>query len=107
MIARGYSVKEHKDPFVDVVEAVVKGFSESLEPAAYLVGVVPPRESSFRLRWRCKPQASLSLSLFPSHPQHAPDFPKTFSLHFIPIPNALTLLSSTYERSGASILRSC
>lgn len=51
MIAYGYSVKEHDDPYVDVVEAAVNGFSESLEPGAFLVDLIPFRES-FVFRWR-------------------------------------------------------
>lgn len=47
MIAYGYPVKDHGDPFVGVVEAAVKGFSESLEPGAYLVDVIPARELPF------------------------------------------------------------
>jgi len=42
MIAYGYSIKEYDDPFVNLVEDSVKGFSESLEPGAYLVDVIPP-----------------------------------------------------------------
>jgi hypothetical protein len=38
---RGYSVKEHDDPFVKVVEAAVVQFSECLEPGARLVDLVP------------------------------------------------------------------
>ncbi|KAF9782612.1 cytochrome P450 [Thelephora terrestris] len=41
MIAYGYSVQEEDDPFVKVVEASVNGFSESLEPGAFLVDVIP------------------------------------------------------------------
>ena len=54
MIAYGYSVKEQNDPFVPVVEAAVNGFSESLEPGAFLVDVIPSRESTlppFSHRW--------------------------------------------------------
>lgn len=41
MISHGYSVNEHEDRFVDVVEAAVSGFSECLEPGAFLVDMVP------------------------------------------------------------------
>ena len=41
MISYGYSVKEHDDSFVDVVEAAVNGFSECLEPGAFLVDMMP------------------------------------------------------------------
>jgi len=41
MISHGYSVNEHDDPFVDVVEAAVNGFSECLEPGAFLVDMIP------------------------------------------------------------------
>lgn len=47
MIAYGYSIEEHDDPYVGVVEAAVKGFSETLEPGAYLVDIFPLREPSF------------------------------------------------------------
>ena len=41
MISYGYSVKEHDDSFVDVVEAAMNGFSECLEPGAFLVDMMP------------------------------------------------------------------
>ncbi|KAF9649833.1 cytochrome P450 [Thelephora ganbajun] len=41
MISHGYTVKEHDDPIVDVVEAAVNGFSECMEPGAFLVDMVP------------------------------------------------------------------
>ena len=47
MIAYGYSVKGQDDPLVNVVEAAVHGFSECMEPGAYLVDMIPLRESSF------------------------------------------------------------
>jgi hypothetical protein len=47
MITYGYSVKENNDPFVETVEAAVNGFSETLEPGAFLVDVIPSRESYF------------------------------------------------------------
>ena len=47
MIAYGYSVKEKDDPLVDVVEAAVRGFSECTESGAYLVDLIPLRESPF------------------------------------------------------------
>ena len=47
MIAYGYSVKGQDDPLVNVVEAAVHGFSECMEPGAYLVDMMPLRESSF------------------------------------------------------------
>jgi len=45
MISYGYSVKEHDDPYLDVVEAAVNGFSECTEPGAYLVDLIPLRKS--------------------------------------------------------------
>ena len=47
MIAYGYPVKEHDDPIVDIVEAAVEGFSESMEPGAYLVDMIPSCKSLF------------------------------------------------------------
>ena len=47
MISYGYPVKEHDDPFVNVAEAAVSAFSECLEPGAYLVDMIPLRESLF------------------------------------------------------------
>jgi hypothetical protein len=47
MMAYGYSVKENNDPLVDVVEAAVNGFSECMEPGAYLVDMIPFRKSPF------------------------------------------------------------
>ena len=44
MISYGYPVKEHDDPIVDIVEASVKGFSESMEPGTYLVDMIPSRK---------------------------------------------------------------
>ena len=44
MISYGYPVKEHDDPIVDIVEAAVKGFSESMEPGTYLVDMIPSRK---------------------------------------------------------------
>ncbi|KAF9647047.1 cytochrome P450 [Thelephora ganbajun] len=41
MISHGYTVKEHDDPIVDLVEAAVNGFSECTEPGAFLVDMVP------------------------------------------------------------------
>ena len=51
MISHGYPVKEHDDPIVDLVEAAVSGFSECLEPGAYLVDVIPPRKPRLLLRY--------------------------------------------------------
>ena len=51
MITYGYTVKEHDDPLVDAVEASMKGFSECMEPGAFLVDVMPFCKSPF-LRWR-------------------------------------------------------
>ena len=45
MMSYGYSVQEHDDPFVSVVEEAMEGFSETMEPGAYLVDVIPLRES--------------------------------------------------------------
>ena len=41
MISHGYSVNEHDDSFVDVVEGAINGFSECLEPGAFLVDMMP------------------------------------------------------------------
>ena len=41
MISYGYSVKEHDDPLLGVVEASVVGFSECMEPGAFLVDMIP------------------------------------------------------------------
>jgi hypothetical protein len=46
MIAYGYSVKSN-DYLLDVVEAAVNGFSECLDPGAYLVDMIPFRKSPF------------------------------------------------------------
>ena len=43
MMAYGYSVKEHDDPLVQVVETSMNGFSETLEPGAFLVDTIPSR----------------------------------------------------------------
>ena len=45
MITYGYTVKEHDDSYVDLVETAVHQFSECLEPGAFLVDVVPARKS--------------------------------------------------------------
>ena len=45
MIGYGYSVEEHKDPLVELVEAAVTGFSEALEPGTFLVDIIPSRKS--------------------------------------------------------------
>ena len=45
MITHGYPVKQHDDPLVKAVDAAVNGFSECLEPGAYLVDMIPLRES--------------------------------------------------------------
>ena len=50
MITHGYQVKGYDDPIVDVVEAAVSGFSECLEPGAYLVDVIPLRKPHLLLR---------------------------------------------------------
>ena len=47
MIAYGYPVKGHDDTYLGVVEAGMRGFSECMEPGAYLVDMIPLRESSF------------------------------------------------------------
>jgi len=47
MISHGYSVKEHDDPVVEVVGAAVNGFSDTSEPGAYFVDVMPFRKSLF------------------------------------------------------------
>ena len=43
MVAYGYSVRENDDPFLEVVEASVNGFSETAEPGAFLVDTIPSR----------------------------------------------------------------
>lgn len=52
MISYGYSVKEHDDPYLGVVENAVNGFSECTEPGAhrYLVDMVPVCKSRFLRR---------------------------------------------------------
>jgi hypothetical protein len=67
MIAYGYAVKEHDDPFVEVVEDAVKGFSETLEPGAYLVDVIPARQSSF-FRFLNAADANYALLSFANSP---------------------------------------
>ena len=47
MISHGYPVKEQDDPLVNVAEAAVSAFSKCLEPGAYLVDMIPLRESLF------------------------------------------------------------
>ena len=47
MIAYGYSVKGKDDPLVNVVEAAMHGFSECMKPSAFLVDMIPLRESPF------------------------------------------------------------
>ena len=47
MITYGYSVKENDDPLVEMVEAALVGFSETLEPGAFLVDTIPSRKLSF------------------------------------------------------------
>jgi len=47
MISHGYQVKEHDDPIVEVVGAAVDGFSDTSEPGAYLVDMIPFRTSLF------------------------------------------------------------
>ena len=47
MITYGYSVKGQGDPLVDVVEGAMHGFSECMTPGAYLVDMIPLRESPF------------------------------------------------------------
>jgi len=50
MISHGYPVKEHDDPLLGVAEAALNGFSESTEPGAYLVDMIPLRKSPFLRR---------------------------------------------------------
>ena len=45
MITYGYTVKEHDDSYVDLVETAARQFSSFLEPQAFLVDVVPARKS--------------------------------------------------------------
>ena len=47
MIGYGYSVKESDDPYVEIVEAGVDGFSETLRPGAFLADMIPFRELSY------------------------------------------------------------
>lgn len=65
MMSYGYSVKEHDDPIVDIVEAAVNGFSECLEPGAFLVDMVPLRKSPFLSG---PSRGILTVYSFPSHP---------------------------------------
>ena len=45
MISHGYPVKEQDDPIVEVVAAAVDGFSDTSEPGAYIVDMIPFRTS--------------------------------------------------------------
>ena len=47
MMTYGYSVKEHDDIYMDVVDAAVRSFSECMEPGAYFVDMIPLRKSPF------------------------------------------------------------
>ena len=46
MITYGYSVKENDDPYMEIVEASVDGFSETLRPGrrVFLVDTIPSRK---------------------------------------------------------------
>ena len=67
--AYGYSVKEHDDPLVKVVEAAGVQFSECLEPGAHLADLVPLRMLHF-LRRRIDMNANYSF-LSPSPDPHS------------------------------------
>ena len=41
MITYGYPVKENDDPYVEVVDAVVRGVGEATTPGAFLVDMIP------------------------------------------------------------------
>jgi hypothetical protein len=84
MIAYGYPVNDKNDPYVALVEASVNGFSESLEPGAFLVDVIPARESLFLLLPPKKSPSAEMLNLFITNPlryetvRYVPDwFPGT------------------------------
>jgi len=64
MISHGYTVKEHDDPMVDIVEAAMDQFSECIEPGTFLVDMVPLCKSlpSCRLTAGCINRISLSPS---------------------------------------------
>ena len=47
MISYGYSINEHEDPLVELVEAAVNEFSEALEPGTFLVDIIPSRKLRF------------------------------------------------------------
>ena len=64
MISHGYPVKEHDDPVVEVVGAAVNGFSDTSEPGAYLVDMIPLCKSLFLAGALLRmPTISYSLSL--------------------------------------------
>ena len=62
MITHGYSVKEHDDPIVDIVEAAMDQVSGLLQPGAYLVDMVPLCKSDFSRRSTAGGIDRLSLS---------------------------------------------
>lgn len=78
MIAYGYPIKEEDDPYVRSVEEAVQGFSESLEPGAFLVDVIPLRGSRFFLFSDAANANCSSLSHTLQTVRHVPDwFPGT------------------------------
>jgi hypothetical protein len=106
MITHGYSVKEHDDPIVDVVEAAVSGFSECSEPGAFLVDLVPLRKSRFQ---RIAGDANYMPFFSRSHPTYTRNRYATLnpsSLHLTP----RVFLSRTgmYDTHGTdSAIRAC
>jgi hypothetical protein len=44
MITYGYAVKENNDPYIELVDAAVKGVSETAMPGAFLVDMIPSCE---------------------------------------------------------------
>lgn len=53
-IAYGYHLAEgpQKDPFLEMAETASENFASSTKPAAFLVDIVPARESAFFLPHR-------------------------------------------------------
>jgi hypothetical protein len=77
MIAYGYSVEGNNDYILDVVEAAMNGFSECLDPGAYLVDMIPFRKSPFLLNVLLRMPTTPSF-LSPRVVRHVPDwFPGT------------------------------
>jgi len=70
MIAYGYSVKGDDDSLLDLAETAVYGFSECMEPGAYLVDMIPFRKSPFLLGT----PVEILKTLFPRAVRYVPDW---------------------------------